>query len=190
MTQTPEQRAEQSGRMRQIWAERRAKAQGYQESPVIGIGDDPEKLERIREETREAIRENREIKVEVSLPTGDKWQDLPLAEALQELAKLQKEVRRASEVIGQRTTPGIKIWACWTALHHRDLADLPGMTTTYQKCLKKIIDGKEKFIDNCQVNPETGLVDPARCCSTPCIALYQVYQSRLRYKARTERNSR
>jgi hypothetical protein len=172
--------------MRQIWAKRKAQAQGYQQAPIIAVKDDPAKLEKIRQETREAIRENVQEKAVIPI-TGDKWNDLPLAEAHAELAKLQAEIKHATDVITRRTTYGVKIWTCFTALHHKDLlADLPGVATVYGKCLKRIVDGKEKFTDNCWIDPQTKLIDPARCCSTPCITLYQVYQARVRYKQRTE----
>lgn len=112
--------------------------------------------------------------------TGNKWHDLPLVEALHQFADLREELKKASEVITRRTDLLPKIATCWVALHHKDMAELPGIHTAYEKCVKRFPDGLSKFTDNCHLSPITGLVDPIHCCSGMCHAIYQTYLSRLK----------
>ena len=173
---TPEQRHAASERMRRSWEKRRAKQQGYQESPIVGV------TPRVAEEPKVPV-------VVMEIPsttkvTGDPWRDLPFQDALDRLVRLEKEVLHARTVISTRSLSLPKVWTCWTALNRKSQANLPGMSSAYNQCKKNIPDGKWVMKDDCWTNKETGLVDPVVVCSQICYTLYQTYRSRLKLKER------
>ena len=177
MPKTEEQRAAISEKMKRVWEKRRAKAQGYQESPIVGVTPHST-AEQV------AAEEPVEEKPKVLPPTGDKWIDLPFDKALAHLMNLEKEVKHARAIISFRNRQAPTLWTCWTALNRTLQNNLPGMKTAYSKCIKNIPDGKWVFKDDCIIDDATGLVDPAVCCSPTCYALYQLYRNRQKLKQR------
>ena len=175
---TPEQRLAASEAAKRMWEKRKARAQGYQESPIVGV------VPRVAEEPKVPV-----IIVEIpgtTKHTGDPWTDLPFHDALDKLVKLEKEVTYARTVISTRSLSLPKVWTCWTALNRKSQANLPGMTSAYTQCKKNIPDGKWVMKDDCVINKETGIVEPVVVCSQICYTLYQTYRSRLKRKERQE----
>jgi hypothetical protein len=168
---TEEERKAHSERMKLCWLKRRAKTQGYQQSPIIGVDVGQAPTEKPEKAT-----------VSISVKSADPWQELPWNEAKAKLAKLKADYEHALDVMSRRSETAPKVRTCWTALHHKDLADFPGMKTAYAKCSKTFKDADQKFVDNCHIDPNTGMVDPVFCCGTLCIALYHTYKSQMRYK--------
>jgi hypothetical protein len=183
---TDEQKLAASERMKQVWVERRAKAQGYQESPIIGVTPRSTRDQVEQEQSRSDVNGQESEVVE---PTGDPWRDLPLDQALRKLTKLEKEVKYARAIMSVRDRLQPKIWTCWTALNRKEQEDLPGMTSTYAKCAKEIPDGRWVYKDDTPRNPDTGLVDPVVTCSDRCTMLYQLWRMREKQKERTRRES-
>jgi hypothetical protein len=181
---TDEQKLAASERMKQVWVERRAKAQGYQESPIIGVTPHSTKQQIEEEQIRVTVNGGEPEHTETEEPTGDPWRDLPLDQALVKLTKLEKELKYARAIISVRDRLLPKQWTCWTALNRKDQEELPGMTSTYAKCAKSIPDGKWVFKDDCVINKDTGLVDPVVTCSDRCTMLYQLYRMREKQKQR------
>ena len=192
---TPEERAILSQKMRDAWAKRKlhqaAAAQGYQEAPIVGV-QPRSTADRIRAETPPPppviVPDSNSI-ANPNGHTGDKWADLPFYEALAELTALEKEVTHARQIMSQRSSMLPKVWTCWTALHRKAQSALPGMHSTYTQCAKNIPDGKWVFKDDCNINKDTGLIDPVVCCSNRCYMLYQVFRSREKYKERTQQTA-
>ena len=175
---TAEQKQAASERMKRAWEKRKAKQQGYQESPIVGVSPT------VAETPKAPV-----IVVEVAATTkssGDPWKDLPFQDALDRLVRLEKEVLHARTIISTRSLSLPKVWTCWTALNRKSQANFPGMSSAYSQCKKNIPDGKWVFKDDCVVNKETGLVDPVVICSQFCYTLYQTYRSRLKLKERQE----
>lgn len=182
---TEEQKLAYSERMKLAWVKRKAKQQGYQQSPIIGVN--VKQAEAVpAKEAKEALK----IEVVTSTVTGDPWRDLPWPEALKKLGELKAEYARALEIMGHRSETAPKIRTCWTYLHHKDQADLPGMATAYRGCSRFFRDQEAKFVDNDNFDPVTGLVDPVFCCGTTCIALYNVYRAKQAYKKRESAQKR
>lgn len=172
-----EQRAAVSERMKRVWEKRRAKAQGYQESPIVGVTPRSTADQLAAEEPFEE-------KPKASSTSGDKWIDLPFEKALADLMDLEKEVKHARAVISFRNSKLPITWTCWTALNRVKQGHLPGMQTAYSRCHKSIPDGKWVFKDDCVINDETGLIDPVVCCRDTCYQIYQIYRTRLKLKER------
>ena len=175
---TPEQRKAQSERLKQSWAKRRARQQGYQESPIVGV------TPRVAEDKPPVVVV--EIPSTTTRITGDPWRDLPFNDALDRLVKLEKEVAHARTIISTRSMSLPHVWTCWTALNRKAQTNLPGMSAAYNQCKKNIPDGKWVMKDDCVINKETGLVEPVVVCSQICYTLYQTYRSRLKLKERQE----
>lgn len=167
-----EERHRRSEAAKLVWANRRAKKQGYQESPIVAVS------------TQYVPPEEKPMPVVVEpLPVMplDRWQTLPLEEAHRELAELEAELRHAKNVVGVRSIRAPKVFTCWVAANYKEHQDLPGIHTAYRKCPRKLPDGPAcKYIDNNNINPDTGLVDPIVCCGSTCYAIYQTYLQRLK----------
>lgn len=179
-TLSEDQRRLMSDKMKRIWEQKKAKAQGYQESPIVGV------TPAVADSPKPPV-----VVVEISkvAPSGDPWRDLPFNEALDKLVRLEKEVTHARTVISTRSLALPKVWTCWTAANRKAQANLPGMNSAYTQCKKNIPDGKWVMKDDCVINKDTGLIDPVVVCSNTCYHLYQTYRSRLKMKERLEPNS-
>ena len=183
---TPEQRQAASERMKRVWEKKRAKAQGYQEAPIVGV------TPRVAWEGPSGGTEKDPPKVPVVVveiarsTTGDPWKDLPFQDALDKLVSLEREVTHARTIISTRSLSLPKVWTCWTAQNRKAQANLPGMSAAYNQCKKNVPDGKWVMKDDCVINKESGLVEPVVVCSQICYTLYQTYRSRLKLQERQE----
>ena len=167
---------------RTVWRKRRAKMQGYQEAPIVGVSTRYVPTEADLHKMVEARKEGS------GQPTGDPWHDLPLHQALANLAQKEAELKHAREVITRRTDLLPKLVTCWTALNRKEHAYLPGMYAAYAKCAKTFLQEKAKFRDDCVINPHTKLIDPVWCCSNTCYELYMCHRARLKLKQRDHQN--
>lgn len=166
------QKKAQSDRMKLRWEQRKAKNLSV-DAPAVGVTP----RDRISEATPKPA-----ITV-VERTTGDKWADMPIDEALQELSKIEREVRHARETVSHRTSQLPVVLTCWTALHRKD--HIPGIDTAYKQCHKDIPDGRWLYRDDCPRDPETGLVSPVVVCSMICFNVYQAQRAREKMKERT-----
>ena len=160
-----------SDRAKLMWANRKVKK--FIDAPAVGVT--PREPARVEKSTTVVVEER---------TTGDQWVDMPINDALQALAKLEREVAHARQVVGHRASQLPVILTCWTALHRKE-EFIPGMRSAYNQCHKDIPDGKWIFRDDCVVNPETKLVEPVVVCSMLCYQLYMQYRSRLKMRERT-----
>lgn len=163
-----------SNRAKLMWEKRRAKAQGYSQAPTVGVTP--------REPPRVSKSATPPVEPTVVRSTGDKWVDLPLDEALQSLAALEREVLHARETVQRRTSQLPVILTCWTALHRKD--PIPGIDTAYKQCHKDIPDGKWIYRDDCPRDPKTGLIVPVVVCSMVCFNVYMAQRTREKLERR------
>jgi len=171
MPLSAEQRQARSDRMKQINSQRAARK--FTGAPAVGVTP---------RSTAEKMGDPDTIPIPppppAPVPTGNKWEDLPLEDAVAELARLELELSRARAVVNRRNsaTPQIKTLQCWTAIHHKEPID--GVKRAYSQCRKDIPDGKWTFRDDCPIDKLTGKLAPVVTCSLICYQVYMAHRAK------------
>lgn len=154
-----------SDRAKQMWAKRRARE--FTGAPHVAVTPTPSPAPL-------------PAPVVVAIPstTGNKWEDLPLEQAIGQLAKLELEIQKARQVIVRRQQSIPVILKCWVALHHNEKID--NISRAYAQCRKQIPDGRWVMRDDGPRNSETGLVEPAVMCSIICYNVYMAHTAKVK----------
>lgn len=94
------------------------------------------------------------------------WLNSPLPEAQEHLAELEREYKRASQIILQRTSRLPRVWKCWSQSNKEVVPK-----SVLSQCRGNVADGKWVSRDDGHKN-ERGELDPIVTCSMLCHEVY------------------